>query len=127
MLTKIYNLFYSDESATNKKDIPSYCISEDWFFQPGKVYSDSSKSLFTKYTNLHLGRAWDVMTAKEYYELTGNGMVSDSTGTTYTKPEIGEFANLDSLKEYMMNRGRLALEDAFSVLRAKKVFNIYNP
>lgn len=48
-----------------------------WFKQPGKVYSHWDKwdesNKYTKYVNLHLGRAYEVMTGKEYYELTGEG------------------------------------------------------
>lgn len=58
----------------------------DWFFQKGNVYSDSDKSKFSKYANLHLGRAWDVMSAREYHELSETS--SSKTDTKYTKPAI---------------------------------------
>lgn len=58
-----------------------------WFDQSGKVYSHwTDKSLFTKYANLHLGRAYEVMTGKEYYELTKYGEAH--SGNSYTKPDF---------------------------------------
>ena len=45
-----------------------------WFKQPGKVYSHWDKwdesNKYTKYVNLHLGRAYDVMSGREYFDLT---------------------------------------------------------
>ena len=42
-----------------------------WFYQPGKVYSDSSKAVYSKHVNLHLGRAYDSLPAKTYCDLAG--------------------------------------------------------
>lgn len=44
-------------SEVNDGDFP-------WFYQRGKVYSDSSKSIYSKYTNLHIGLAYERMTAE---------------------------------------------------------------
>lgn len=35
------------------------------------MYLDSDRSHFTKYVNLHLGRAYEVMTPREYCEMMG--------------------------------------------------------
>ena len=35
------------------------------------MYSDSDKSPYSRYSNLHLGRAYDKMSAKDYHELMG--------------------------------------------------------
>ena len=88
----------------------------DWFKQRGKVYSDSDKSPWTKYVNLHLGRAYDVMTAKDYCEL-----MKLPVDGKYIKPAYDV-----NVKEKMLEAGCKALEDAFSVMKAKNVFNIFN-
>lgn len=65
----------------------------DWFFQPGKVYSDKSKSLFTKYANLHLGRAYELMSARDYYWDVfhrGETDVSEPASGKYQKPLASE-------------------------------------
>ena len=87
VLKNIYDRIIWGLGSTGENDLKT-AISDNstgdfaWFFQPGKVYSDSDKSYFTKYTNLHLGMAYDVMTAKEYYELSGNG----KSANKYEKP-----------------------------------------
>lgn len=40
----------------------------DWFKQDGNVYSDSTKSEFSKYVNLHLGLAYEKMSPKDYQQ-----------------------------------------------------------
>lgn len=91
-----------------------------WFYQPGKVYSDSTKSKFTKYVNLHLGRAYEVMTPKEYCELINE----PSLNGTYTKPAADVVDK--TLFSDMVEGGRKALLDAFAVIRERHVFNIFN-
>lgn len=54
----------------------------DWFHQRGKVYSDRSKSDFTKYANLHLGLAYELMSAKDYHFLAE---------PSASEPESGEY------------------------------------
>lgn len=96
-----------------------------WFYQPGKVYSDSSKSVFTKYVNLHLGRAYEQMTPIEYCGLSGR---TDAESGKWTKPkfvDIEQDERLDLLKN-MVERGFNALADAFSVIKRERMFNIYN-
>jgi hypothetical protein len=56
-----------------------------WFYQKGKVYSDSSKSTFSKYANLHLGRAYELITPREYCELMN---VVKESGGNYVKPSF---------------------------------------
>ena len=69
VLKKIYNIVWNfgEDGGIQKVGITESEFS--WFYQKGKVYSDSSKSMFTKYVNLHLGRAYEVMSAKDYCEL----------------------------------------------------------
>lgn len=57
----------------------------DWFHQIGKVYSDKGKSPFTKYVNLHLGRAYDVMSAREWHY-----MIEHMGETDVDVPEVYE-------------------------------------
>lgn len=76
VLTKVYRIVkgleYKWESYFNQRDGEEQDYK--WFAQNGKIYTHwDDKSLFTKYVNLHLGRAYDVMSGKEYYELTGEG------------------------------------------------------
>lgn len=54
----------------------------EWFHQPGKVYSHSDQT-FSKYTNLHLCRAYELMTPREYCELMN---VVKESGGNYVKP-----------------------------------------
>ena len=42
------------EDVVDRKETDDF----PWFYQRGKVYSDSSKKVFSKYINLHLGRAY---------------------------------------------------------------------
>lgn len=96
-----------------------------WFKQRGKVYSDSSKSRFSRYVNLHLGLAYEKITAKDYYFKVENDDEADveppSSGT-YSRPDSPS----DADKARMVKRGWEALYDAFCVLRNEHVFNIYN-
>lgn len=57
-----------------------------WFYQPGKVYSDSDKSVYSKYTNLHLGYAYERMSPEDYYLLRGNDISEIGDNRFYVKP-----------------------------------------
>ena len=63
----IDHMIHKPTGGWNDNPVPMDERDFDWFFQPGKVYSDKDKSQFTKYTNLHLGRAYEVMSARDYY------------------------------------------------------------
>lgn len=53
-----------------RRQVTAYTSDFDWFEQKGKVYSSfDGYSRFTRYTNLHLGRAYEVMSGREYCEL----------------------------------------------------------
>lgn len=89
VLEKIYDI------VNNPPDKETICADGfKWFYQKGKVYSDSSKSMFTKYTNLHLGRAYDVMSPKEFYSDIAKKCYGEETASTYyvnnlyTKPAV---------------------------------------
>ena len=111
-----------------------------WFKQPGKVYAHwdmwDESNKYSKYVNLHLGRAYEVMSGKEYYELTGEGRTVEEDGTTtYTKrnfsdipinSETGEGLNRRQVLDLMMERGFMALIDAFSVVKNEHLFNVFN-
>ena len=90
-----------------------------WFKQANKEYGDQAKGVFSKYANLHIGRAYEVMSARDYHFLTGNEQVDGK----YVKPEFG--SNQNALSQ-MILAGCKALEDAFSVMKDKRVFNIWN-
>lgn len=100
-----------------------------WFKQSGKVYSDSSKSTYTKYINLHLGSAYDAMTPREYCQLMDiPPEIGEDGNKVFMKPSA-LFMDDDEhgrVKEKMVRRGCLALQDAFSVMRHKHSFNICN-
>lgn len=89
----------------------------DWFYQKGKVYSDSTKSEFSKYVNLHLGRAYELMTAKEYCALMGVEPVTEEEARYYIKPEFKKESNAQDVGVAMLNAGCDALEDAFSAMK----------
>ena len=94
-----------------------------WFEQSGKVYSHwTDKSLFTKYANLHLGRAYEVMSGREYFVLTNQG----HEGDTYTKPDFSDVSDKRTLLNKMMKSGFKALIDAFSVVQNEHLFNVFN-
>ena len=57
-----------------------------WFYQPGKVYSDSDKSVYSKYTNLHIGLAYERMSPEDYYLLMGNDISEIDDNRFYVKP-----------------------------------------
>jgi len=84
MYCMVYGNFPTDKIVDNANG------DFDWFFQKGNVYSDSDKSMFSKYVNLHLGRAWDAMTPQEYHEFTKTqeSKTETRTETTYAKPAI---------------------------------------
>jgi hypothetical protein len=88
VLAKVYRIVkgleYKWESYFRQRDGEDY----KWFEQKGKIYTRDDKSLFTKYVNLHLGRAYDVMGGKEYFELTGKGYSEEDN--TYTKPKFSD-------------------------------------
>ena len=93
-----------------------------WFEQKGKVYVDPSMSKFTKYANLHLGRAYEVMSAKDYCEL-----MNVSCAENYVKPDFVPTDQAQSrVLDKMLDSGVKALEDAFSVMRNEGLFNVFN-
>ena len=97
----------------------------DWFHQRGNVYSDKDKSPFTKYPNLHLGRAYEVMSAADYCKKIKQ--VPGNPGTEYEKDLLGLTPEQQlSKKAKMIDFGYAALYDAFCVLRNEHVFNIFN-
>ena len=105
------------------------------------MYSDKEKSPFTKYTNLHLGRAYEVMSPKDYWN-----KVLHRGEQNPVQPEEGQYVKdlltvpedeTDEQREgrlstklarmgRMIDCGYDALYDAFCVLRNEHVFNIYN-
>ena len=123
VLTKMNDIvrrFVSLAEVTHKADSDN---DYDWFYQPGKVYQESHRSVYTKYTNLHLGCAYDVMSAFEYHELTDNDLV----GSQYVKPIFGEAVkDVSDIRDKMLEQGYYALADAFEVIKNEKIFNIYN-
>lgn len=97
VLKKIYDIIHHD-LPTEISDNTTGDF--DWFYQKGKVYSDSDKSTFTKYVNLHLGRAYEVNLDRSEWS-----------------PEYGQ---------EMIEAGKAALADAFEVVKNEKLFNIFN-
>lgn len=101
-----------------------------WFKQPGKVYSHWDKwdesNKYTKYVNLHLGRAYDVMSGKEYFDLTTWGR----TGTNYTKPKFSDASLTNEMRKTIKNKmvksGFKTLVDAFAVVQNEHLFNVFN-
>lgn len=86
--------------------------------------------MFTKYVNLHLGRAYDVMTGKEYCELSEiEGTIDASTGkVTYVKPKFSDNSGQDrkTIKNKMVESGFKTLVDAFAVVQNEHLFNVFN-
>lgn len=100
----------------------------EWFKQPGKVYAQHDSdfgeySQFTKYVNLHLGRAYDVMSGKEYCELVDS---IEEGQKTYLKPTFSDVENKRVVLDKMVQSGFRALVDAFSVVQNEHLFNVYN-
>jgi hypothetical protein len=119
----VRELEYKWEYYLNQKDSDQ---DYKWFEQKGKVYTHwkNDKSMFTKYVNLHLGRAYDVMGGKEYFELTGKGY-SDGM---YIKPKFSDITDESERRELldnMLERGFQTLIDAFSVVKNERLFNVY--
>ena len=101
----------------------TYTSDFDWFEQKGKVYSKFDEySRFTKYANLHLGRAYEVMTPREYCELMEQVLLQDEK---YTKPNFTSDIK-GSVLPKMVASGFDALVDAFSVVRNEHILNIFN-
>ena len=142
VLKKIYNIIYVQASATipaaihsptggfsNWQNLPIGTVDFDWFKQDGNVYSDHDKSMFTKYPNLHLGRAFEVMSPKDWCDFISS---SGSGNERYVKPsgidleELMTGTNGVNLKKKMIDRGYAALVDAFSVVKNEKLLNIFN-
>jgi hypothetical protein len=101
----------------------------EWFKQPGKIYTHwESMSQFTKYVNLHLGTAYDVMTGKEYCELTEtSGSTQPDGSVKYTKPKFSSLGDGQrTVLDKMVQAGFKALVDAFSVVQNEHLFNVYN-
>ena len=86
--------------------------------------------MFTKYVNLHLGTAYDVMSAREYYELTNEGKSGTSYPFTYAKPNFWDNSLTDAkrtnIKNKMLESGFKTLVDAFSVVQNEHLFNVFN-
>lgn len=78
----------------------------DWFRQRGKVYADG-RYFWTRYANLHLARAYELMPSSE-------------------RMELQDILTPHGKGKEMIGRGFDALEDAFNVVRRKGVFNIFN-
>lgn len=113
----------------NNNNVPMEERDFDWFRQSGNVYSDKNKSPFTKYTNLHLGLAYEKMTPKDYYykvEHRGEQVEAPDDGV-YRKNliESGVQKSLSN-KAKMIDCGYEALYDAFCVIKNEKLFNIFN-
>lgn len=129
VLLKLYNII--TEFGDNSEIWDNAYGDFDWFKQKGKVYSDSSKSTYTKYTNLHLGASYNAMTPREYCQLMEIQPDQDEkTGDkTYYKPGslLHDKEEHNEIKRKMVKQGCLALQDAFDVIRHKHLFNIYNP
>ena len=105
------------------------------------MYSDREKSPFTKYTNLHLGRAYEVMSPKDWYN-----KVLHYGEQNPIPPEDGQFVkdlltepeeetatqkrerlvNRLALMARMIDCGYDALWDAFCVMKKEGIFNIFN-
>ena len=98
------------------------------------MWDDGNK--YSKYVNLHLGRAYEVMAGKEYYELTGYGRTGDNASSfSYTKPKFSDIPmdsetedglNRRKVLDLMMKFGFRALLDAFAVVRNEHLFNVFN-
>ena len=95
-----------------------------WFSQRGMVYSDSGKSIFSKHVNLHLGRAYEAMSAEQYGDLMGLSPVDGN----WVKPafETLEPAERALVKAKMVRAGCRALQDAFWVLVEERQTTVYN-
>lgn len=117
-------------TALPKQSILAKTDDYGWFKQKGKVYSSLVACPYTKYVNLHLGRAYDVMTGREYYELTGDETAKtvDGNTTTYTKWEYNAVPGQvkSTILGKMLSAGVDALDDAFAVVRNEHLFNVYN-
>ena len=72
VLRKIWKIVNEWSFGPKKADIADMSGGDfPWFKQKGNVYHHADGFAYSKYPNLHLGRAYEVMTSKEYYELTG--------------------------------------------------------
>ena len=101
----------------------------EWFKQPGKIYTHwESMSQFTKYVNLHLGTAYDVMTGKEYCELTETSGETQPDGSVkYTKPKFSSLGDGQrTVLDKMVRGGFETLVDAFTIVQNEHLFNVYN-
>lgn len=127
VLGKIYRIVkeleYKWESYLAQRDSDGDYV---WFEQPGKVYSHWDKwdesNKYTKYVNLHLGRAYKVMSGREYFALMKQGHEGDA----YTKPDFSTVSNKRILLDNMMDAGFRALLDAFAVVQNEHLFNVFN-
>ena len=122
----VKDLEYKYESYLAQRDSDQ---DYEWFKQPGKVYSHwKDKTQFTKYVNLHLGRAYDVMTGKEYCVLANmEGKIQSDGSVKYTKPNFTElYSRQRAVLNDMVRRGFETLIDAFSVVKNEHLFNVYN-
>lgn len=117
VLNKIWELLNSRipvDSITETEDDGDF----PWFKQTGKVYTED-KATFTKYVNLHLGRAYEVMSSADYNELFKNDVVDGQ----FVKPD---FTGGRAKFKTMLERGCTALEDAFTAIDNWHLFNIFN-
>lgn len=79
-------------------------------------------SKFTKYANLHLGRAYEVMSAEDYC-----GLMEAPYAGEYVKPNfVPDDPAQSGVLDKMIGAGMNALEDAFSVMRNEGLFNVFN-
>ena len=94
-----------------------------YFERIGNDYSDSDKSIFTKHPSLHFGHAFNVMSPKEYCEFIGGGELDFGE---FVKPPFMGIEDKGGFLKNMLERGCKTILDAFKVVRAEKMFNVYN-
>ena len=125
VLEKIYGIVARRDgfSRSDIEDI-SQAGDFDWFHQPGNEYDKSMfESPWTSHVNLHLGRAYETMSVRDYCELMD---VPSYDGVHLVKPAIPSEETMCKVCTRMLDAGFNALEDAFNVLMNEKMFNIYN-
>ena len=124
VLKKICRMVRGLDDTETKQEISDISSGDfAWFEQKGKVYSDfDGYTRFTRYTNLHLGRAYEVMTPREYCELMEQVLPQDGK---YIKPDFTPDMRAEVLSR-MVDGGFDALVDAFSVVQNEHILNIFN-
>lgn len=121
-LKKIYDFVHDTDWDSFGNTVCEQDDSGDfpWFKQKGKVYSDSDKSRYSKYVNLHLGRAYEVMPASDFSTFISH----ESPENKHVKPDFRSVTK--EQRRTILERGCQALADAFSVIRNEKLFNIFD-